>query len=1180
MKKVNFIVFIIVIHFVTYVYSFTPHNVAQFINKNDWSFIENKGQLIAPIYQKATKESDIAQVVKFYSHSGRVQIYCSPGMISFVINKDQEVSKISEATGLITGLSSLGNIERLGIETCTQKKNAAIQIDLELINANPNSIILPSDEQNYYENFYICNSARQDITNLHSFKTITYKEIYPHIDMILHCKEGGMKYEFMVYPGGKVNDIQMSWNGLKTIKQLGNDGLSYSVGFWHMEEERPVSYQDGKEIKSSFLNIGKRIGFKVASFDKTKRLVIDPTLIWGSYYGGNGLDMDNSVVSDKDGNVYITGYTTSKSGIATKGAYMTSLRGTGGFGSGDAFIAKFNYLGAIQWATYLGGDSGTVASSIAIDQNSNIYITGFTKTKSGIATAGAYQTTNNGNGDAFLAKFDNNGSMVWATYYGGKNVDYGYGVATDPNGYIYITGHTQSNSDIATKGASQDYFASNKSGGDAFLAKFSASGKIQWSTYFGGPDDDGGWNVATDGSNVYIDGRTASSSGIASAGSYQASYSGNEDAFLAKYSNAGSLLWATYYGGNFLDIALGLDVDKTGSIFITGYSASNSGIATKGAFQTLLEGSFNAFLAKFKPNGMIQWATYFGGSGNTYGECLVTDYLGNTYIAGYTSSRSGIATKGAYQTSLIGNDNVFLGKFMSNGTLAWASYYGSGNLNYAAGITIDASNNLYITGETNSVGPGIATGGSYQTFYGGGAGDAFLARFNFKSGVDAGIYKFTTPRDSFCPGIQFVNVQLENFGHLVLDSAEINWTINGNMQKAVHWKGKIQPDSSISVLLGQFLTASKIEAIRAWTIKPNGIFDSVPENDSAKIIGYLSDLPKATAGPDTTLCYNQTYTMRGAGGINYLWTPAKYLSNDTIPDPKANLPRTQLYTLVVSNQTGCTDTAQVLLKVRPPLRVKLSTAKNRVCCGMTTTLTASPQGGDSNNYIFTWPADSQSGNIITLKPVSSRWHMVILSDNCTPVNASDSIYIEVIPPAKSSFDWTPKTFIKQKKPVQFINTSSNSNSYLWQFGNHTDSSQKQSPAYIYTDTGNYKVMLIAYGIDGCANDTAISYIKVIDGTVAVYIPNVFTPNGDGHNDRFEISGTGIKAFEYSIYNRWGELIFDATSTSVKSALGDLGAWDGTFKGAPVPEGVYIFTATITDIDEHKHYFNGNVTVAR
>jgi gliding motility-associated-like protein len=342
-------------------------------------------------------------------------------------------------------------------------------------------------------------------------------------------------------------------------------------------------------------------------------------------------------------------------------------------------------------------------------------------------------------------------------------------------------------------------------------------------------------------------------------------------------------------------------------------------------------------------------------------------------------------------------------------------------------------------------------------------------------------------------------------------------------------------------------------------------------------------LPKSMAGPDTILCYNQIYTMQGAGGITYLWKPAKYLSSATDPNAKAKLPNTQLYTLIVRNKEGCQDSSKVLLTVKPKLEIKAKASSDSVCYGQKISLYAIAKGGDSLHYKYYWPDDNLAGNAISITAGKSGWHKVKLTDNCSPDQASDSIYIAVSPPAEAAFSFIPGNPVKMKHPVNFQNRSQNSNSWLWTF-DPQDSSRVKSPVYMYTDTGNYKVMLIAYGLNGCANDTTYGDIKVIDGTVTIYIPNIFTPNEDGKNDYFEIKGTGIKEFNYSIYNRWGELIFEGSALNQgipgQARNDGKSSWDGTFKGAQVPEGVYIYTVAVKDVFGGMHYLNGNVTISR
>ena len=389
-------------------------------------------------------------------------------------------------------------------------------------------------------------------------------------------------------------------------------------------------------------------------------------LLWATYFGGSGYESPGWVCVDKSGNVYFTGYTNSTSDIATSGAYLTS----GDSVNGDAFLAKFNSSGSILWSTYFGGKEG-LGKYVITDTYGNVYITGNTSTDSGIATKGAYQTSGDSvNGDAFLAKFNSSGSILWATYYGGSGDDEGDAVAIDTSGNVYIAGETTSTSGIATSGAYQTSYTGGSSFGDAFLAKFSSSGNIIWATYYA-ENSVPYVNITTDVfNNIYITGTTISSSGISTSGAYQTFCNCGSsllgDAFLGKFSTSGNLLWATYYGGSGDNEGDEVSTDLSGNVYISGFTNSTSGIATSNAYQTSISGAFEAaYIAKFDTSGTLRWASYYGGDNDTYGQIVTNDVFGNTYISGITFSTSGIATSGAFQTSNNDPNNytVFLAKF-------------------------------------------------------------------------------------------------------------------------------------------------------------------------------------------------------------------------------------------------------------------------------------------------------------------------------------------------------------------------------------------------------------------------------------------------------------------------------------------------------------------------------------
>ena len=461
---------------------------------------------------------------------------------------------------------------------------------------------------------------------------------------------------------------------------------------------------------------------------------------WGTYYTGtgqvwpNGEDRGQACITDAAGNVYMVGTTNSNSDIATVGAHQTICAGgdtIGGFSGTDAFLVKFNSSGVRQWATYYGGSEWDYGTSCAIDASGNIYMIGSTSSTSGIATAGAHETTVN---DGFLVKFNSSGVRQWGTYFEGN----GNACTTDASGNIYIVGLTNSTSGIATAGAHQTVMSGS---GDAFLVKFNSSGVKQWGTYFGGASSgasgmEKGLSCATDAlGNVYMTGHTPSTSGIATAGAHQTIYGGSStDAFLVKFNSSGVIQWGTYYGGEGVDIGYSCATDASGNVYMAGDAQQQnlpaSGISTIGAHQSAYGGGYSdGFLVKFDSNGLRQWGTYYGGSLLDVSFSCATDASGNVYMSGETQSPNGIATSGAHQTTV---DGAFLVSFNSSGVRQSGTYYG-GIKNVC---TTDASGNVYMTGYTQS-NSGIATAGAHQTANGNnGYNDAFLVKFN---GISVGI---------------------------------------------------------------------------------------------------------------------------------------------------------------------------------------------------------------------------------------------------------------------------------------------------------------------------------------------------------------------------------------------------------------------------------------------------------
>lgn len=372
----------------------------------------------------------------------------------------------------------------------------------------------------------------------------------------------------------------------------------------------------------------------------------------------------------------------------------------------------------LSWATYLGGSGDDASLGIAIDSSGNSYVTGYTASLNSWYPGGAF---NQGSYDAFVAKVSADGSsLLFVTYLGGAATDTGNSIALDGSGNIYVTGMTQSagwaTANAYNKFESGDY--------DAFVAKLNPAGNsLLYATYLGGSGQDIGAGIAVDSSgNAYVAGYTASA-GWAKAGSFDTSYNGGVDAFVAKLSaNGSTLTYATYLGGSDMDYANAIAIDKNGNAYIAGQTSS-AGWATAGAYDTTQNGGIDAFVAEVSSTGAsLTYATYLGGSNDDSAYGITLDSSANTYICGSTSS-AGWATAGAYDTTQNGASDGFAAKLSSNGaSLAYATYLGGTGDDFAYGIAIDNTSSAYITGYTGSslwaTAPGndTASRGGYDAF--------------------------------------------------------------------------------------------------------------------------------------------------------------------------------------------------------------------------------------------------------------------------------------------------------------------------------------------------------------------------------------------------------------------------------------------------------------------------------
>ncbi|MCP4437782.1 MAG: T9SS type A sorting domain-containing protein [Aureispira sp.] len=587
------------------------------------------------------------------------------------------------------------------------------RMDMSLINANPKAEIIAEGVSEDYVNYYNRNSLA-----VQSFQKLTYQEIYPGIDWVIYTTANGLKYDFVVAPGADPSLIQMKFKHHEAIAINEDGSLTLTNAMGTITEKAPISFQEDKEVITAFALDNDVIRFQLEDYDASEVLRIDPSLLWASYYGGNNNETGYSCTTDASGNVYMVGWAESSSNIALGGHQNT-------YGTfRDAYIVKFNSVGVRQWASYYGGTATEYGHSCSVDANGNVYMVGWTKSSSNIAS-GVHQDTLGGVGnfDAYIVKFNSAGVRQWASYYGGAGTEYGNACVVDGSGNVYMSGYTNSATHIGFGGHQNSFGGGNNF--DAFIVKFNSVGIRQWGSYYGNSNEDRGLGCAVDGGgNVYMVGVTESTSSIASGG-YQNTIGGARDAYIVKFSSAGVRQWASYYGSNDGEIGFSCAVDGSGDVYMSGWTESTFNIATSG-HQYIYGTNGDAYIVKFNSAGVRQWASYYGGVGADYGFSCAVDPNKNVYMMGETTSTTDI-TFGGHQNTYGGAKDAYIVKFNSAGVRQWASYYGGSNTEYGVACAVDVVGNLYLVGTTYSSN-NISLGGHQNSLLG--TIDAYIAKFD------------------------------------------------------------------------------------------------------------------------------------------------------------------------------------------------------------------------------------------------------------------------------------------------------------------------------------------------------------------------------------------------------------------------------------------------------------------
>jgi hypothetical protein len=816
------------------------------------------------------------------------------------------------------------------------------RIDMRLIGANLKAINTPSNASQYTESFYTDNCSAS--IQASAFGKVTLSNVYPNIDWIIYTTASGLKYDFVVHPGGNPNDIQIAFDNADNIRLNSMGGLDITSKLGTIVEAAPISFQGNRKVNSSFKLKSNRLSFDVGVYNTKTDLTIDPDVLWTTYFGGSGYDEVTSTCVDEEGNIYITGFTSATTNIANGGYQVTY-----GGGNYDAYLAKFNVDGQRLWCTYFGGSQSDFGNGVAIDQSGNLVIIGTTSSQSNIAIGGANTVYGGGAYDAFVAKFDELGQLEWSSYIGGSNEDEGISVSFDQNGTLAALLNTKSNN-INNTGAFQSAYGGGIS--DLFVANFDAEGTEIWSTYVGNSGEEIAGNISHSNEGfVLISGATSSQIGIAIGGN-QTTYGGGEhDGFLMMLNESGSVQWSSYIGGEGDDLIHSTSFNEFEKIYVSGSSSSISGITTVGSDQsTNSGGAFDAFLGQFDLSGDKLWATYIGGEGQDKGFGLAVDELSNVYIGGITSSENNIYENG-FQESNAGGIDLFFAFYDSLGVKNWSSYLGGAGDDQMRSMSADENSRVVFAGITAST--GVAFNG-WKTDYAGSV-DGYFGKiqdcYNPYVTVD-----LLGPTD-FCEG--------ESIGLSVGGADSFLWSTG---------------DTATVVTVDTTMTVYVVGTMLATGCK--GVSNVI----------YLNMLqaPDVSAFPEgpTEFCGSGSVALTAASNdtVTFTWSTSE--SDTTIIVSEAGS-----YTVNAMADNGCISTSDAIeVSIYEPVEIMAAIASDTACISQDyVNLIAVPFGG-------TFVGDGIEGNSFIPANAGGGQHIILYEyvdeNGCSSV--SNELMIEVL----------------------------------------------------------------------------------------------------------------------------------------------------------------------------------------
>lgn len=1076
----------------------------------------------------------------------------------------------------------------------------------------------------WYFNYFIGNDQRKWASGVYSYNMATLKEFYPGVDLKIFDDESRFKYELWCRPNTNVSGIAIDYKGAEKLRIDEKGNLVVTTPLGDLTEQAPIAYQikNGKisDVKCAFRLNGNRVSFDLGHYDKDAILVIDPTLVFATYCGSPTDNFGMTATYGYDGTAYSGGTIYGNSyPTPDPNAYDVTSNFTvvnvANSATTDAFLSRYSADGStMMWTTFLGGGDNTQGTetvhSLICDKLNNVYMYGVTSSTD-FPIVNGYQPNHGGgsnlsvqfNGtifgaagtDIFVAKFSANGqNLLGSTYMGGSSndgVNYkltsgnynsvaaydslttNYGdqfrgeIMIDSVGNCLVASCTRS-TNFPVLNAFQPANAGQQ---DGVIFKLSSNlSTLQWSSYYGGSNNDACYSVKIDSSyNIVFAGGTSSTNLPATAGAVNPNYMGGKtDGFVGKLTpNGQTLVRSSYIGMAQYDQCFFVEIDRLDNVFLLGQSVG-------GTFPIINATGYansSQFIAKLTPDlSAIQNATIFGNGSpnvNISPSAFLVDICGNMYISGWganilqSTPLNGMpVSSNAFQTTPADGFDFYLAVLDRDfdGLL-----YGS----YLGGPVADE----HVDGGTSRF---DKNGVVYQSVCGGCGGNSDFpttehawSENNLSPNCNNLVFKFDF---DLIPKAEFVTDDL-------LGCADYEVTLENSSTESDSYLWDFGNGDTTSIIFNPTVTYTEPGTYLVTLT----VTDSICLlTDTAEITIVVEPAIQLQVSNDTILCSPIPLTLTADSdgtATSFVWSSNGQFTdtlNVSVADSVLNVTPTEstTYYVQVSN-LGCSaiDSVQVFF-VGGSLVIS---GNDSLCIGEETTLTANISvPGVTFDYVWEPSAiitPTPDDNTVIAEPTTATW-VVVTANGSNGCFDKDSILVQVgnLGGAVSATA-SPEIVLPGNPSTLTASPSGLGLSYTWSPATGlTNPTGQITEAYV-EETTSYTVSVT----DGICTQNSTVTVKVMDVVCKepfLYVPNAFSPNGDSENDVLYVRSAITTEILFRVFDRWGEMIFESTSLN--------NGWDGTWKGKLVDPDTYDYYLEATCTGGEQTIHKGNVTLIR